>query len=49
MTYENTTPESPDLFEGMTAISAVLDEAVRYFNDRRVLTVFVDKTRMVRK
>jgi len=42
-------PESPDLFEGMTAISAVLDETVRDFNDRRVLTVFVDKTRMDKK
>ncbi len=40
---------SPDLFEGMTAISAVLDPAVRDFNDRRVLSVFVDKTRMDKK
>ncbi len=39
----------PDLFEGMTAISAVLDPAIRSFNNRRVLTVFVDKTRMDRK
>lgn len=46
---ENTTPETPDLFEGMTAISAVLDETVRDFNDRHVLTVFVDKTRMDKK
>jgi 23S rRNA (guanosine2251-2'-O)-methyltransferase len=40
---------SQDLFEGMTAISAVLDPDIRPFNDRRVLTVFVDKTRMVKK
>lgn len=40
---------APDLFEGMTAISAVLDPAVRSFNDRRVLGVFVDKTRMAKK
>ena len=46
---ENTTPETPDLFEGMTAISAVLDESIRDFNARRVLTVFVDKTRMDKK
>ena len=43
------TPDTPDLFEGMTAISAVLDPAVRDFNDRRVLSVFVDKTRMDKK
>lgn len=46
---EHTTPATPDLFEGMTAISAVLDPTVRDFNDRRVLTVFVDKTRMDKK
>ena len=40
---------TPDLFEGMTAISAVLDPSVRDFNDRRVLSVFVDKTRMEKK
>ncbi len=40
---------TPDLFEGMTAISAVLDPAIRSFNDRRVLSVFVDKTRMDKK
>ncbi len=40
---------SPDLFEGMTAISAVLDPAIREFNDRRVTAVFVDKTRMDKK
>ena len=49
MTDEVMTPETPDLFEGMTAISAVLDESIRDFNDRRVLTVFVDKTRMDKK
>ena len=42
-------PDTPDLFEGMTAISAVLDPAVRDFNDRRVLSVFVDKTRTDKK
>ena len=41
-------PASPDMFEGMTAISAVLDPDIRSFNDRRVLAVFVDKTRMAR-
>ena len=40
---------APDLFEGMTAISAVLDPAIRAFNDRRVTAVFVDKTRMDKK
>ena len=40
---------APDLFEGMTAISAVLDPDIRAFNDRRVVTVFVDKTRMDKK
>lgn len=39
----------PNLFEGMTAISAVLDPANRAFNDRRILSVFVDKTRMDKK
>ena len=46
---ETVTPETPDLFEGMTAISAVLDESIREFNNRRVLSVFVDKTRMDKK
>jgi 23S rRNA (guanosine2251-2'-O)-methyltransferase len=40
---------APDLFEGMTAISAVLDPDIRAFNDRRILTVFVDKTRSDKK
>ncbi len=40
---------APDLFEGMTAISAVLDPAVASFNDRRVTAVFVDKSRMDKK
>ncbi len=40
---------APDLFEGMTAISALLDPAVAAFNDRRVLSVFVDKTRVDKK
>ena len=42
-------PDTPDLFEGMTAISAVLDPSIGDFNDRRVLSVFVDKTRMDKK
>ena len=46
---ETNSPNTPDLFEGMTAISAVLDPAIRDFNDRRVLSVFVDKTRMEKK
>lgn len=49
MFEQENTPASPDLFEGMTAISAVLDPAIREFNDRRILTVFVDKTRMEKK
>ncbi len=40
---------TPDLFEGMTAISALLDPAVAGFNDRRILSVFVDKTRVEKK
>lgn len=40
---------TPDLFEGMTAISAVLDPANREFNDRRIRTVFIDRTRMEKK
>ncbi|MCQ2428718.1 MAG: RNA methyltransferase [Clostridia bacterium] len=40
---------APDLFEGMTAISAVLDPDIRAFNDRRVLTVYVDKDRTEKK
>ncbi len=40
---------APDLFEGMTAISALLDPSIAAFNDRRVLTVFVDKTRVEKK
>ena len=31
------------LLEGMTAISAVLDPAVRAFNDRQVLEVYADR------
>lgn len=46
---ENRSASAPDLFEGMTAISAVLDPAIRAFNDRRVLSVFVDKSRMEKK
>ena len=46
---ETTLSNAPDLFEGMTAISAVLDPTIRDFNDRRVLSVFVDKTRMDKK
>lgn len=39
----------PDLFEGMTAISAVLDPAIQAFNDRKIKTIFVDKARMEKK
>ena len=46
---ESASPNTPDLFEGMTAISAVLDPDIRQFNDRRVISVFVDKTRMDKK
>ena len=46
---ETNSQNTPDLFEGMTAISAVLDPTIRDFNDRRVLSVFVDKTRMEKK
>ena len=46
---ETNSRNAPDLFEGMTAISAVLDSSIRDFNDRRVITVFVDKTRMEKK
>ena len=37
------------LLEGMTAISAVLDPAVRAFNDRQVLEVYADRERAQRK
>ncbi len=43
------TENRPDLFEGMTAISALLDTATATHNDRRVLYVFVDKTRVEKK
>lgn len=43
------TMPAPDLFEGMTAISAVLDPTVSAFNDRRVTAVFVDKARIDKK
>ncbi|MBQ9151313.1 MAG: RNA methyltransferase [Clostridia bacterium] len=49
MLDETYSVNAPDLFEGMTAISAVLDPAIRDFNDRRVLSVFVDKTLMEKK
>ena len=42
-------PSTPDLFEGMTAISAVLDPSIRDFNDRRIQTVFIDRTRTEKK
>lgn len=48
MNQENQSP-SPDLFEGMTAISAVLDPSIRDFNDRKIKTVFIDKSRMEKK
>ena len=44
-----TTPAAPDLFEGMTAISAVLDPVARAFNDRTVKTVFIDRARTEKK
>ncbi len=47
--YENVSPQTPDLFEGMTAISAVLDPSITAFNDRRVTAVFVDKSRAAKK
>lgn len=37
------------ILEGMTAISAVLDPAIRPFNDRRVLEVYIDRTRANKK
>ena len=40
---------TPDLFEGMTAISAVLDPKIASFNDRKVNMIFVDKDRMAKK
>ena len=43
------TPETPDLFEGMTAISAVLDPTISIFNDRKIHMIFVDKERMTKK
>ena len=43
------TTSAPDLFEGMTAISAVLDPSIAAHNDRRVITVLVDKTRTDKK
>lgn len=46
--FDETVP-APDLFEGMTAISAVLDPAISAFNDRRVTAVFVDKSRVEKK
>ncbi len=46
---QNSVIPEPDLFEGMTAISALLDPAVSAFNDRRILSVFVDKTRAKKK
>ncbi len=42
-------PDSPDLFEGMTAISAVLDPTIAAFNDRKISMIFVDKDRMAKK
>ncbi len=47
--YGTVSPTAPDLFEGMTAISALLDPITATHNDRRVLGVFVDKTRMDKK
>ena len=47
-TYD-TPPATPDLFEGMTAISAVLDPTIASFNDRKISMIFVDKDRMSKK
>ena len=47
-TYD-TPPATPDLFEGMTAISAVLDPTIAFFNDRKINMIFVDKDRMAKK
>ena len=49
MSDEQNVIPSPDLFEGMTAISALLDPAVAAFNDRRVTAVFVDKAKVEKK
>ena len=46
---ENKQELTPDLFEGMTAISSVLDPSIKHFNDRQIKTVFVDKARMDKK
>ncbi len=46
---QNSHDQSPDLFEGMTAISAVLDPHISAFNDRKIKTVFVDKAKMAKK
>ncbi len=46
---EQNSSTEPNLFEGMTAISALLDPAVAAFNDRRVISVLIDKTRMEKK
>ena len=40
---------TPDLFEGMTAISAVLDPEIASFNQRKIKTIYVDKSRMAKK
>lgn len=48
MNQDNQTP-SPDLFEGMTAISAVLDPDISSFNDRKIKTIYVDKNRIDKK
>ena len=42
-------PMTPDLFEGMTSISAVLDPEISAFNDRKVNMIFVDKDRVAKK
>ena len=49
MSDEQNVIPAPDLFEGMTAISALLDPAVAAFNDRRVTAVFVDKAKLEKK
>ncbi len=46
--YESV-PLPSNVFEGMTAISAVLDPSISSFNDRKIHAIFVDKDRMNKK
>ncbi len=49
MSDEQHVIQEPDLFEGMTAISALLDPSVSVFNDRRITAVFIDKSKSEKK